>query len=483
MKSTRIVLMILVTLAWSLMPGTVMADDDTGKFAFYYQRIEKTVQIAPATEPTGFIGKMGALVRKGWNTVKRTFESTVRRNVVPGQGKTLWYSEVDKNLAYQMQRTKVRDEGHLLELMGVTDRDVSKLNDGQKALLALYQNAKMKSLADLSKQSLAPKIIVHLTDTTGFEGSTTYPHVTTDFWPKSMYLSITMPSKRYAYANSQADALSTFVHETAHCTNLTIPELSKPYGPDGVHYGNEIIKERMSYQEAWSNYQEALLSKEEAAVIEGRTKKLCIEDPKVAGKYTYYEATDPAITGQMLLCNESVNAMIMYKVSQSAPDGVAKVQKAFTKNNYPWRSMKGFMKTFAKLYPQDTAKLAQALDDCTARKLSGAEITAILGDTPEVRSYVRQRPLAGAAVAAIGVEAGAANDGSAEAQAQVAVESGPEIPAAYSAPAPESTDPKLRQELQSAYLEFVEAAKSAKDDLMKKAAERLKKAREALQKK
>ncbi|HNV70562.1 MAG TPA: hypothetical protein PKO06_12750, partial [Candidatus Ozemobacteraceae bacterium] len=245
MKSYRIIraLQVLV-LVLVLLSGSSAFATDTGKFAFYYQRIEKVEKILPDEKPTGFWDSTKYWLKKGWNAVRSTVEKTITRTVFPGEGSKLWYSEKDPTIAYRMKRIKVESEQHLLQLMGVMDGDESKLSEGQKSLLYMYRNAQNQQLRELSKKAIYPRINVHLTDTTGFDNSSEFPHVTDDFWPKSMGFAIVMNSKRYSSPGDEKDAMSTLVHETAHCTNLTLPELFGQYGPDKKHYANEIIKPR-----------------------------------------------------------------------------------------------------------------------------------------------------------------------------------------------------------------------------------------------
>jgi len=455
MKKIPLPGMILLAIHLMCVTMPVLAGD-TGTFDFYYQRIEKVVQVAPTEPPASLWGKVGAFIRDAGNTVARVFEKTVRRNLFPGEGSTRWYSEQDHGLAYQMKRVKVRNERHLLALMGAADGNEEALNDGQRALLTLYRNSQNQALKDLSAKAPSPRIVVHLTDTTGFEDSKLFPHVTKDFWPESMFLSITMPSKRYAYAHSGEDALSTFVHETGHCTNITIPELVKPYGPDGTHYADEMIKERMAFQEGWSDYQEALFSDSERAYYERCAKRIRIEDPKVAGKYAYFDATDPRIKGLDLFHVEAVNAMTLYRLSQDLPNGREKINAAFFSRNLPWRDMEGLLTRLAATNPADAATIAKVIDDMTVGKLSRSELQALIGDSPAARAYLDARPT------------GTGRTTPVQAQTPLEQRANPALPAAQEA-------------FQAAYRAFVDVSRSGNPERVKKAQENLRAARERLE--
>lgn len=359
------------------LPGVAVAAQDTGKFDFYYQKIEKVIPLEPAKKPEGLWENVKAIARKGWNSIRKYSEIAFRRNVAPGEGKKTWYGS-DTSTAYEVRRTKVRDEAHLLSLMGVTDGDLGKLTSGQRALLEIYRNACNPTLRSLSNHSLAPRIIVHLSDTTGFNDSQKFPKVEDDFWPMSMGLSITMPSGRYEYAGSDKNAVRTFVHETAHCTNLTILNY-RGYGPDGHHSRNELTKPRSAFQEAWSEYQELLFDANLAKTWGTSFQTVRIEDPKKAGVYESVPFTDSRITGKNLFSIEAVDAWVLYRLATEIPDGRAKVEKAFFKQNVPWSSMAHFLKAYAKMYPQHAGALRGILAEVSAGKLSDQDLTTLTG--------------------------------------------------------------------------------------------------------
>ncbi len=392
--------MILFEIAFSF--SAAIAQEDTGKFDFYYQQIEKVVQIESAKPPVSAWDYVKSYATKGLNLVKKYWESTVTRNVFPGQGTKLWYSEKDPKIAYQVRRVRVTSEKQLLQAMGVADSDTTKLTNGQKALLHMYRNAKDSTLKSLSKKAIFPRIVINLTDTTGFGDYSKYPNLKTDFWPTSYGLSITLPSWRFNFPNSETDAMTTFVHETAHCTNLTFKEL-KGYGPDGVHYSSELTKPRAAFQEAWSEYQELLFDPEMAKTWPNEFKTLMIEDPKIAGKYQYIDIKDPKISGMDLFSAEAVDAYLMYRMAKEIPDGRKKVEEAFGRTNFPWRSMPGLLKKFVSLYPADAKKVAEILDSTTVGKLSNQDMLKVLGNSPEVQSFVSSRKIekAPAAVASL----------------------------------------------------------------------------------
>ncbi len=441
--------MLILTVLLIALSGLSAHAVDTGKFDFYYQRIEKVEKILPDEKPTGFWDSAKYWLKKGWNTVRSTVEKTITRTVLPGQGSKLWYSEKDPTIAYRMQRIKVQSEQHLLQLMGVMDGDESKLTDGQKSLLYMYRNAQNEQLRELSKKAIYPRINVHLTDTTGFDNSKEFPHVTDDFWPMSMGFAIVMNSKRYSSPGDEKDAMSTLVHETAHCTNLTFPELFGKYGADKKHYANEILKPRAAFQEAWSQYQEILYDKDmNLPYLEACTTQFKREDPKKPGSYTYVNLKDPSVSAKDALNVEAVDAVMMYRLATSIPDGAAKVNTAFYKGNYPWRSMEGFIKGFCKLYPADAQKASEILDQMTGNKMTEAEIRKLCGNVTVSRD----------------AEITIASGGAASSPT-----SEPSNATITTSSAAATTDGQaLQSEYEKTYLELVKAAQEGKEDLMKR---------------
>ena len=140
-------LVLFMVVGFAFTSVEVSADTE---FDFYYQRIEKVVQINNP-EPKGWWEKTKSLVKSGVNAVKRTWEKTVTRNYNLGEGSRRWYSEEDHNLAYDVKRVKVTSEKHLFELMSV--KDESEMTDGQKALLAVYRHSTSQNITDRMKYS------------------------------------------------------------------------------------------------------------------------------------------------------------------------------------------------------------------------------------------------------------------------------------------------------------------------------------------
>ncbi|PKL49439.1 MAG: hypothetical protein CVV42_05490 [Candidatus Riflebacteria bacterium HGW-Riflebacteria-2] len=383
-KISRLLVLLLVTAGLLITAGRVMADT---QFDFYYQRIEKVVQINDP-EPEGWWEKTKAFVKSGVNAVKRTWEGTVTRNLNLGEGSKRWYSGEDHNIAYDVNRVKVKSEAHLLELMGV--KDESQLTDGQKALLAVYRHSTSDNVKDRMQYSYRNKISVILSDTTGFDDPGKYPHVTDDFWPYSSGMTIQMSSGRYNWPGSEASARSTFVHEFAHSFDRTIKEFIKPYGKDGSHFANELTKPRTAFVEGWAEFNEMLDSSDKVRQITNSVSFIKLEDKNKAGTYTNVEPE--SLTGAQLLSVEGINAIILHRIATEVPGGKDKVFKAFTSTRWKlFRDLSTITKQLCRQNPDDIAAIAQIIDERTLGKLSDKEFKSYIGSSAAAREFLENR--------------------------------------------------------------------------------------------
>ncbi|HEY9070578.1 MAG TPA: hypothetical protein VIV61_09985 [Candidatus Ozemobacteraceae bacterium] len=380
---SSIIFTAIVFLLWN--PAPVRAGES--EFEFYYQRIEAVEQINNP-KPEGWWDKAKAFVKDVGNKIAGTFEK-LSRTYFPGEGEKRWYSEKDKNIAYKLQRTKVKSEAHLLELMGAKDGDLSKLTDGQKALLAVYRHSRSQAVKERMDVSYRSKIAVTLSDTTGFDDAKKYPQVENDFWPCSTGRMIQMSSNFFNYAGSDEDAQATFVHEFSHSCDRTVKEFIKPYGKDGRHSCNELTRSRSAFVEGWAEFNEMLDFPSERSRIQSAIQSVKIE--KENGEYTQVDATDPSLTGKNLMNVEGVVANIFYRISSELPDGRKKVFEAFKNTNIYWRTTKMMLRGYAEKNPGDAKALAAILNEETHGKLSDAEIMYYLGKGPGVMEFLAAR--------------------------------------------------------------------------------------------
>lgn len=377
-------LVLFMVLGFAFTSVEVSADTE---FNFYYQRIEKVVQINNP-EPKGWWEKTKSFVKSGVNAVKRTWESTVTRNYTLGEGSKRWYSEEDHNIAYDVQRVKVTSEKHLLELMGV--KDESTMTDGQKALLAVYRHSTSQNIKDRMKYSFRKKINVILSDTTGFENPANYPHVEDDFWPYSSGPTIQMSSGRYNWPGSEDTARSTFVHEFAHSYDRTIKEFIKPYGKDGSHFANELTKPRTAFVEGWAQFNEMLDSSDKVRHINNAITFIKIEDKGKAGTYTNVEPD--TLSGKDLLSVEGINAVILHRIATEVPDGKDKVFTAFTSTSWKlFRSLKTITSQLCKKNSDNIAAIARIIDEQTLGKLSDKEFQEFIGSSDAAKEFLKNR--------------------------------------------------------------------------------------------
>ena len=387
LKGSYLSIILVLSLLILSAPDQVRAENT--EFEFYYQNIEKVVEINNP-EPEGWWENAKSFVKKGINFVKKAWEKNVTRPFLTGEGKKTWYSKKDENIAYEVQRTKVKSEKHLMQLMGAKSED--DLSDGQLALLAVYRHSKSQAIQQRTPYGYRSKIRVILSDTTGYDNREEYPNTTKDFWPYSQGRLIQMSSNRYNFSGSDKDAKSTFVHEFAHSMDRTIKEFIHPYGKDDSHYTNEMTRPRTAFVEGWAEYNEMLDSEDEVDSMHRSIKRIKIESDSEAGDYTYYDADSPDISGLDLLSVEGINANILYRLTTEIPDGREKVFKTFKGTRWKlFRNLKSFSRAFARKYPEDAAKLAEIFDQETHSKLSERELKHYAGSSDAVEEYIATR--------------------------------------------------------------------------------------------
>ncbi len=400
MKNFKLYLLLMfMIVGFCLQTGTAIAKDT--EFDFYYQCIEKVVQINDP-EPEGWWEHTKSAVKTGLNFVKKTWEKAVTRNFGPGEGSKRWYSDENKNIAYDVKRVKVTSEEHLLQLMGA--KSEATLTDGQKALLAVYRHSKSQNVKDRMKYSYRSSINVILSDTTGFDDPAKYPEVEDDFWPYSSGMAIQMSSNRYNWPGSDVSAQSTFVHEFAHSFDRTIKEFKDPYGKDGSHFANELTKPRSAFVEGWAEFNEMLDSKDKARQMRNNCDLIKIESKTKAGDYTNVEAS--TLTGEQLLSVECINAVIMHRMATEIDGGRDKVFGAFVDTRWElFRSLKTVTKKFAKSNPSDIAALGRIIDEETLGKLTDKQLMQYIGSSDAAKAFLKERAAAKAAKEGEGVAA------------------------------------------------------------------------------
>lgn len=388
MKNFKYVLMALLLVSAFCFNGSKAYAEQ--KFVFYYQSIESVEKInEPIEKDDSLWTKFKKTVKKGVNTVKRTWENVVTRNLALGEGDKKWYSQEDHNIVYNVKRTKVTTEEELLKAMGAKSED--DLTDGQKALLAVFRQSKSEAIAAEAKIGYIPKVNIVLSDTTGFDDESKYPHVSKDFWPCSTGLTINMSSNRYNYSGSEKDAASTLVHEFAHCLDATIKEIKNPYGLDGSHYGCEITGKRAAFVEAWAEYNEMIASEDKAKEILERSKLLCEESKTVAGSYTW-DIKEEDCTADQLMRSEAHLAKLLYRMTTETENGKEKVYKAFTSTRWNLlRTMPTLVKKFIKQNPEDTETICRIVDEVFLGKLTDEEFLDYVGKNKETMAYLEKR--------------------------------------------------------------------------------------------
>ena len=127
-------------------------------------------------------------------------------------------------------------------------------------------------------------------------------------------------------------------------------------------------------------------SQAEVQSMQRRIKQVCVEKSK--GKYEYYSSNGPELTGLDLTDVEGINAMIMYRLTKEIPDGKDKVFASFKNTNYPWRSLRDFLKDVVKNNPDKATAIGKILNEETYGKLSDSQMMEFLGSSAGVKTFL-----------------------------------------------------------------------------------------------
>lgn len=322
----------------------------------------------------------------------------------------------DGKVSYKVERITVRDEAHLLELMGVKNGDLSTLTKGQLGLLESYRYSKSEAVKERSAYGYKKNVKVLLTDLTegekliaamdGQKKTDVTAAMRKDFWPMSLG-SIQLNSQCYNTTNWKTEAQGLFMHEFCHTLDRAIPaglldEGVKTfvkqggflYGSDGTHYLDERTSARVAFMEGWAMFNEISVTGE-AEYYRKSLKTIRIEDRK--GNYKEYAAA--SLTGKDLLAVEGVNALILADIVATVPGGKEKMFKAFAASNQPFHSLKHVASEFVKQNPDQAAAVLAAIDANTLGKLSNDELKALVGEGTAVDTWLAARKTVAAPVA------------------------------------------------------------------------------------
>ncbi|MFZ5952734.1 MAG: DUF4124 domain-containing protein [Candidatus Rifleibacteriota bacterium] len=341
-----------------------------------------------------------------YSTIKNygTIEEMQRR----ASGEDRLIKSEDGKHAYLVRSVSVRDEAHLLQLMGAVNEN--DLSDLQKGLLASYRFSANQQLVEL-KQRFPGKegnIFVDLIDINGYTDTAKYPDIVEDFWPNNSRLvsygedgasvesriRIT-GSDLIGHGPSTAQAMQkTFAHEFGHSLDLT-EVAANSYGHDGSHYINEKIDEPASFAEGFANFIMMLFFPEEEETYRYNLRTIKIEKPE--GGYDEYKISEKMLKGEEYLNVEAVNALIFTKMAAELPNGRNLVLDSFERHNNRSNRMASFLKNFIGDHPQHAEKVAAILDRETFGHLTAEQMTGILGNSSGVQSYLQKRSESGSA--------------------------------------------------------------------------------------
>jgi len=308
----------------------------------------------------------------------------------------------DKTNAYLVKTVSVRDEAHLLQLMGASD--AAALTDIQKGLLESYRFAASQRFDPLKSRvpGSSPAINLELVDINGYTDSSRYKTVVDDFWPQNArvfrYVGTDLEMNSdirisgtdcLGFGPETAKAMqSTFAHEFGHAMDLTLTE-NNAYGHDGSHYINEKIAPKASFAEGFANFIKMLFFPEEEPRFRETVKTVKIERPE--GGYDEFPLTDTRLAGEGYLNVEAINTLIFTRLAAELPDGQKLVLDSFQKHNTGENRMSSFLKNFIADHPAHAETVARILNRETAGRLTDEEMRLILGNGSGVESFLVAR--------------------------------------------------------------------------------------------
>ncbi len=312
---------------------------------------------------------------------------------------TLRYSRSNPQWAWVSEKTAVKDEKHLLELLGAADGDVRNLSNDKKSLLELFRFSKtdtMKSyLAGMGEEGNLPNcqppgcVTVTLADASAFSKDQVKKdygiQLRRDFWAWSTGTGVFIGSA-YDSGLSLGNPKATLIHEFSHCVDAA-SRSGLEYGLDGTHFGNEKTNGQTALIEGWAEYNEMLSFGMEALNRRLDTSLIKEESGQATGTYRYSIPGISKISGLDLLSVEAVDAVILYRLAKEIPQGQERVKAAFIATNQGNRDMAVFLRAFVAANPGYEGTVAKILDQETKGKLNRSDFTILLGSEAASDSY------------------------------------------------------------------------------------------------
>lgn len=309
----------------------------------------------------------------------------------------------DGQTGYLVRAIPIESADHLVRLMGAARE--GELSDGQKGLLNVYRFAhtdRIRTFLPLLPVS-SGTVKLELNDTTGFEDSTRFPTVASDFWPRNSKTSWTSgneivrvdiniqmsPVDSSSFGQDAVKQMeSTFIHEFAHSFDLAYGE-ADGYGPDGAHYINEVIKEKAAFIEGFAVFHQLLA--DPLLIPTYRWNLRNIKYEQTAGQYRDLDAKSEAVSGVDLMHVEGVQALMLYRLAKELPDGRQKIYDAFRPVNTMDKTFKTFLRELVRQNPAEAERITKIIDQESRRKLSNDQLRDYLGNSSGVNAYLTFR--------------------------------------------------------------------------------------------
>jgi|GEM_PF-4960452 len=332
----------------------------------------------------------------------------------------------------------VTSRQHLLELLGASDGDLSKLSHGQQELLGAYDTLSSpqgKEFFDYAERGGfynqgSKKLTVELQDASGIARTSSLTPDELNTIEKALWPSC-VPSRKeinlassYYESHPKETSSDCLFHELQHLADPSgkyiDPESKKwvgcsdaearDYGPDGMHWGQERLGSirdietrtssgdpeagrQMAYTEGLADWRGTRTAGENSPVVQ---KELVqpLDGIVVEGterQYLGYRPWDERVNSGDLLRVEMVTAKTLYGMEKVV--GVEKLQDSILNTQENACDIRRVVEDVIAKNPEKTAEIIDVIDKHTFQKLTSDELRALAakGDVSQVDEYLSIR--------------------------------------------------------------------------------------------
>lgn len=182
---------------------------------------------------------------------------------------------------------------------------------------------------------------------------------------------VRLAEPRLGWAGGVQEFLATLLHEAAHVGDTTPCALGNGYGPDDLHYINEVISPQGAFGEGWADYLAAVMpGKEQRGLQQPGTLKV---EGATAGQYQ--NVATPTLADY--LASEAYVGRILQAIEREF--GFPAMAVAFMQTNRTeCRDMGHFLVALASGIPARREQLKAILDRETQGVASAEELEALI---------------------------------------------------------------------------------------------------------